>query len=177
MEINKRMVDKLQTNNNKEVAICDLKSIEVEPLIHTIRGQQVILDRDLANLTVLRQSDLMSKLNEILKGFRMTLCFNFQQESLKIGSRKLRLPIPTKWGYERNLMLLQKVVLLCLVVYFGLILLSKWIFVSCVLLLVCRKAQCTISAHYNWYIPESTRPFPYYRWANISYRSLYQRFR
>lgn len=44
------MVDKLQTNNNKEVAICDLKSIEVEPLIHTIRGQQVILDRDLANL-------------------------------------------------------------------------------------------------------------------------------
>lgn len=37
-------------NSKLDVAICDLEQVRIEPLIHLIRGQQVILDRDLALL-------------------------------------------------------------------------------------------------------------------------------
>ena len=37
-------------NPKLDVAICDLEQVRIEPLIHLIRGQQVILDRDLALL-------------------------------------------------------------------------------------------------------------------------------
>lgn len=39
-----------EINEYKEVANCDLTNININPLIHFIRGQQVILDRDLATL-------------------------------------------------------------------------------------------------------------------------------
>ena len=44
---------KKETNTKLEVAICDLKgidSINIESLIRVIRGQQVMLDSDLAML-------------------------------------------------------------------------------------------------------------------------------
>ena len=37
-------------NPKLDVAICDLEQVRIEPLIHLIRGQQVILYRDLALL-------------------------------------------------------------------------------------------------------------------------------
>ena len=39
-----------QDNPKLDVAICDIEQIRIEPLIHLIREQQVILDRDLALL-------------------------------------------------------------------------------------------------------------------------------
>ena len=39
-----------EINEYKEVSNCDLTNININPLIHFIRGQQVILDRDLATL-------------------------------------------------------------------------------------------------------------------------------
>ena len=44
---------KKDTDKNLEITICDIKgidSINIESLIHIIRGQQVMLDSDLAML-------------------------------------------------------------------------------------------------------------------------------
>ena len=52
-----------KTENCELVAICDrLAAVDnIEPLIKVIRGQQVMLDRDLPHFMALKQSVLMSK--------------------------------------------------------------------------------------------------------------------
>lgn len=56
-----QMAKKEKTAELIEVANCDLQSVEIESLIHHIRGKQVILDRDWQLYTKLIQRDLTSR--------------------------------------------------------------------------------------------------------------------
>lgn len=69
----------------------------IKDKIHNIRNQQVMLDRDLAELyevetKVLNQAVKRNEArfpNDFLKESASTRCFNFQKKSLKIGGHNL----------------------------------------------------------------------------------------
>ncbi len=69
----------------------------IKDKIHTIRNQQVMLDRDLAELygvetKVFNQAVNRNEArfpNDFLKESASTRCFNFQKKSLKIGGHNL----------------------------------------------------------------------------------------
>ena len=47
----------------------------IDPVIHVVRGQRVILDSDLARIYGVTTKRLNEQVNGTVKGFRMTSCF------------------------------------------------------------------------------------------------------
>ena len=63
----------------EEVAICDLQNTDIAAMIQVVRGQPILLDRDLAilyNVKNKRLKELKSKLIETSKGFLKISCSN-----------------------------------------------------------------------------------------------------
>ena len=55
--------EKIESKTSESVANCDQlpEVIDIKPMIRVIRGQQVMLDRDLASCTEWKQSVLMNR--------------------------------------------------------------------------------------------------------------------
>ena len=74
---------KKETNTKLEVAICDIKginSIKIESLIRVIRGQQVMLDSDLAMLYNVETKRLKEQVNRNLERFPDDFLFKLTRE-------------------------------------------------------------------------------------------------
>ena len=74
---------KKETNTKLEVAICDLKgidSIKIESLIRVIRGQQVMLDSDLAMLYGVETRTLNQAVKRNIKRFPEDFMFQLTKE-------------------------------------------------------------------------------------------------
>lgn len=74
---------KKETNTKLEVAICDIKgidSINIESLIHIIRGQQVMLDSDLAMLYGVETRTLNQAVKRNINRFPEDFMFQLTQE-------------------------------------------------------------------------------------------------
>ena len=97
-------------------ASCDRlpEAMDIQPMIRTIRGQQVMLDKDLAMLYGVETR----RLNEQVKRNMERFPKDFMFQSLKIGSRNLRHPNPLSWEQGNYHTHLRKTELQCLVVFF-----------------------------------------------------------
>ena len=74
---------KKDTNIELEVAICDIKSIDsinIESLIRTIRGQQVMLDSDLAMLYGVETKRLNEQVKRNINRFPTDFMFQLTKE-------------------------------------------------------------------------------------------------
>ena len=74
---------KKENNTKLEVAICDIKGIDninIESLIRVIRGQQVMLDSDLAMLYNVETKRLKEKVNRNLERITDDFLFNLTRE-------------------------------------------------------------------------------------------------
>ena len=74
---------KKDTETKLEVAICDIKSIDsinIESLIRTIRGQQVMLDSDLAMLYGVETKRLNEQVKRNLNRFPEDFMFQLTQD-------------------------------------------------------------------------------------------------
>lgn len=74
---------KKDTETKLEVAICDIKgidSINIESLIRTIRGQQVMLDSDLAMLYGVETKRLNEQVKRNLNRFPEDFMFQLTQD-------------------------------------------------------------------------------------------------
>lgn len=100
-------------DTNLEVAKCDLKRINIESMIHVIRGQQVMLDSDLAMLygveTKRLNEQVKRNINRFPEDFMFQLtkgeasCSRSQIATLKQGSDNLKSQIATSsWGGTRK---------------------------------------------------------------------------
>ena len=82
---------KKDTDTKLEVAICDLKtidSISIESLIHVIRGQQVMLDSDLAMLYGVETRILNQAVKRNIKRFPEDFMFQLtQDEAIRLRSQ------------------------------------------------------------------------------------------
>ena len=61
----------------------------IQSKIYVIRGQRVMLDRDIAALYNVETKVLNQAVKRTSKDFLKTLCFNYQKQSSKFGSHKL----------------------------------------------------------------------------------------
>ena len=74
---------KKETNSKLEITICDIKgidSINIESLIHVIRGQQVMLDSDLAMLYGVETKRLNEQVKRNLNRFPEDFMFQLTQD-------------------------------------------------------------------------------------------------
>ena len=74
---------KKETNTKHEVAICDIKdidSINIESLIRVIRGQQVMLDSDLAMLYGVETKRLNEQVKRNINRFPEDFMFQLTQD-------------------------------------------------------------------------------------------------
>lgn len=69
-------------NQQFEVAICDHKSINIESMIRVIRGQQVMLDYDLAYLYGIETKRLKEQVNRNIERFPDDFLFKLTREEL-----------------------------------------------------------------------------------------------
>lgn len=65
-----------------EVANCDIKSVNVEALIRIIRGQQVMLDADLAMLYGVENKRLKEQVNRNIERFPSDFMLKLTREEL-----------------------------------------------------------------------------------------------
>ena len=72
-----------QDNPKLDVAICDIEQIRIEPLIHLIRGQQVILDRDLALLYGVETRRLNEQVRRNIERFPEDFMFQLTHEEFE----------------------------------------------------------------------------------------------
>ena len=86
-------------NPKLDVAICDLEQIRIEPLIHLIRGQQVILDRDLALLYGVETRRLNEQVRRNIERFPED--FMFQLDNNEIHNLKSQIAT-SSWGGSRK---------------------------------------------------------------------------
>lgn len=70
-------------NPKLDVAICDIEQIRIEPLIHLIRGQQVILDRDLALLYGVETRRLNEQVRRNIERFPEDFMFQLTHEEFE----------------------------------------------------------------------------------------------
>jgi len=70
-------------NPKLDVANCDLEQIRIEPLIHLIRGQQVILDRDLALLYGVETRRLNEQVRRNIERFPEDFMFQLTHEEFE----------------------------------------------------------------------------------------------
>ena len=83
-----------------EVANCDFQSINVEHLIYTIRGVQVMLDRDLAMLYGVETGQLNRQVKRNIERFPIDFMFQLSKEEMEI--LKCHFGI-SSWGGNRYL--------------------------------------------------------------------------
>ena len=86
-------------NPKLDVAICDLEQIRIEHLIHLIRGQQVILDRDLALLYGVETRRLNEQVRRNIERFPED--FMFQLDNNEIHNLKSQIAT-SSWGGSRK---------------------------------------------------------------------------
>ena len=86
-------------NLQLEVANCDLKSIRIEPLIRVIRGQQVILDFDLAILYGVENKRLNEQVKRNIERFPDD--FMFQLDNNETHNLKSQIAT-SSWGGSRK---------------------------------------------------------------------------
>ena len=72
-----------QDNPKLDVAICDIEQIRIEPLIHLIREQQVILDRDLALLYGVETRRLNEQVRRNIERFPEDFMFQLTHEEFE----------------------------------------------------------------------------------------------
>lgn len=73
-----------KSNNPKlDIAVCDLEQVRIEPLIHLIRGQQVILDRDLALLYGVETRRLNEQVRRNIERFPEDFMFQLTHEEFE----------------------------------------------------------------------------------------------
>jgi len=72
-----------QDNPKLDVAICDIEQIRIEPLIHLIREQQVILDRDLALLYSVETRRLNEQVRRNIERFPEDFMFQLTHEEFE----------------------------------------------------------------------------------------------
>ena len=72
--------DQLTVYSQLEVANCDIKKIDIESLIHTIRGQKVMLDSDLAMLYGVETRALNQAVKRNLRRFPYDFMFQLTKE-------------------------------------------------------------------------------------------------
>ena len=94
---------KKETNTKLEVTICDLKnidSINIESLIRVIRGQQVMLDSDLAMLYGVENRSLNEQVKRNLNRFPIDFLFQLNVDEFQ----NLKSQFATSsWGGTRKL--------------------------------------------------------------------------
>lgn len=73
-------LNQLDDNQQFEVAICDIKNINIESLIHTIRGQKVMFDSDLAMLYGVETRALNQAVKRNLRRFPDDFMFHVTKE-------------------------------------------------------------------------------------------------
>ncbi len=76
----KEQTNKKDKNTTFEVAICDLKTVDIESMIHVIRGQQVMLDYDLAMLYNVENKRLKEQVNRNIQRFPEDFMFKLTPE-------------------------------------------------------------------------------------------------
>ena len=84
-------------NEIAKAEVTSIQSVEqIESLIITVRGKQVILDRDLARLYGVETKRLNEQVRRNIERFPEDFMFQVSKKSLKIGSRNLRHPVQKK---------------------------------------------------------------------------------
>ena len=86
------------------VAICDHQNIDIKALIHEIRGQQVLLDRDLAMLYGVENKRLNEQVKRNITRFPED--FMFQLNTEEMGILKSQFATSSWGGSRKSLMLL-----------------------------------------------------------------------
>ena len=76
--------------------------------IYLVRGQKVMIDRDLANLYGVETKRLKEVVKRNIERFPEDFMFEMTKDEFIIGGRKLRPPIPKKWDCGMLLFVLQK---------------------------------------------------------------------
>ena len=90
--------DQLDDKEQLAVAICDLKNINIESLIRTLRGQKVMVDFDLAMLYGVKTKALNQSVKRNIKRFPDDFMFQLTKEEWVI----LRSQIVTTRQYENK---------------------------------------------------------------------------
>lgn len=92
-------LSQLDQDKTLEVAKCDLKPVSIEPLIRVIRGQQVILDADLAPLYGIETKRLKEQVNRNLSRFPED--FMFKLSASELNSLRSQFATSNKRGGTR----------------------------------------------------------------------------
>ena len=95
----KTEIVKIRKTDEFEVAICDLNQVSIEPLIRLVRGQQVILDSDLAMLYGVETKRLKEQVNRNISRFPDDFMFKLTME--EYGSLRSQFATSNKRGGTR----------------------------------------------------------------------------
>ena len=95
----KTEIVKIRKTDEFEVAICDLNQVSIEPLIRLVRGQQVILDSDLAMLYGVETKRLKEQVNRNMSRFPDDFMFKLTME--EYGSLRSQFATSNKRGGTR----------------------------------------------------------------------------
>lgn len=108
-------MEKIEGKANEPVANCDQlpKAIDIQPMIRVIRGQQVIIDRDLALLYGVETKRLNEQVKRNIERFPDDFMFQLNKEEVEILKSQMRPQVGV--ATEGCLMLSLNKVLLCLV--------------------------------------------------------------
>ena len=102
-QIKEKSVAKVQTIAKSEQldnAICDIQSINIEHLIYTIRGVQVMLDRDIALLYSVETGQLNRQVKRNIERFPSDFMFQLSKEEQEILKCQNGI---SSWGGDRYL--------------------------------------------------------------------------
>ncbi len=95
----KTEIVKIRKTDEFEVANCDLNQVSIEPLIRLVRGQQVILDSDLAMLYGVETKRLKEQVNRNISRFPDDFMFKLTME--EYGSLRSQFATSNKRGGTR----------------------------------------------------------------------------
>ena len=95
----KTEIVKIRKTDEFEVAICDLNQVSIEPLIRLVRGQQVMLDSDLAMLYGVETKRLKEQVNRNISRFPDDFMFKLTME--EYGSLRSQIATSNKRGGTR----------------------------------------------------------------------------
>ena len=92
-----------------EITNCDIKNIRIEDLIRTIRGQQVMLDSDLAMLYGVETRSLNQSVKRNIRRFPSD--FMFQLTKLEWNYLKSQIAVPESADNEKDINLKSQIVI------------------------------------------------------------------
>lgn len=95
-------MEKIEGKANEPVANCDQlpKAIDIQPMIRVIRGQQVIIDRDLALLYGVETKRLNEQVKRNIERFPDDFMFQLNKEEVEILKSQ---NATSSWGGDRRL--------------------------------------------------------------------------